>query len=65
MINIQSILNDHRTGDFEKRLTLFLDYRDIRNEFIKIHEEELRLGNAPSTNVAEKTQDPELTFCQG
>jgi hypothetical protein len=42
MSDITSILNQYRGGDFEQRLTLFLNYRDIRDEFVKIDEAELR-----------------------
>ncbi len=33
-----AILDEYRNGDFEERLTLFLHYRDIRNEFLIIDE---------------------------
>lgn len=41
MSDITSILNQYRGGDFEQRLSLFLNYRDIRDEFMKIDEAEL------------------------
>ncbi len=36
MMNINSILKEYPNGDFETRLSLFLNYRDFRNEFIGI-----------------------------
>ncbi len=40
MMNTNSILTEYRNGDFETRLSLFLNYRDFRNEFIKIDHSE-------------------------
>jgi hypothetical protein len=41
MININSLLKEYRDGDFEKRLSLFLNYRDIRKEFVEIDEADM------------------------
>jgi len=32
-MNKEQVLRDYRTGDAEKRLSLFLYHRDLRNEF--------------------------------
>lgn len=51
MKGIHSILDNYRNGDFEQRLTLFLNYRDIRDEFIKIDEAELTANRRPGGAV--------------
>ena len=36
METIERIIEAYHKGDFEKRLYLFLEYRSLRNEFLKI-----------------------------
>ena len=45
MNKINSIIKNYRNGDFETRLTLFLNYRDLRKQFTEIDESELKLNN--------------------
>ena len=40
MKRLDNILADYQNADFEKRLYLFLDCRELREEFIKIDQEE-------------------------
>jgi hypothetical protein len=40
MRDIHSILEDYGQGDFEKRLSLYLVYRDLRHEFSAIEKKE-------------------------
>jgi len=49
----EQVLQDYRTGDAEKRLSLFLYHRDLRSEFSCI-DGELEL---------ERTQDPWAPMC--
>ncbi len=35
-MDIEKVLNDYRSGDEDKRLSLFLFYRDLRDEFSSI-----------------------------
>ncbi len=39
------IVKDYKLADFERRLFLFLEHRDLRELFTKIDESELQLGN--------------------
>ena len=44
------LLDDYRRADFSKRLHLYLQYRELRHEFIEIDRNELppaTLGNKP------------------
>lgn len=54
MMNISSVLDDYRNGDFDQRLTLFLNYRDIRQEFIEIDEADLNGENPHPEAVSEE-----------
>ncbi len=36
VMDIEKVLNDYRSGDEDKRLSLFLFYRDLRDEFSSI-----------------------------
>ncbi|HWR72540.1 MAG TPA: hypothetical protein VN604_05190 [Nitrospirota bacterium] len=38
-MNIEQILDDYRCGDESKRLSLFLAYRDLREQFNRIEDE--------------------------
>ena len=42
MESIEQIIEEYHKGDFEKRLHLFLEYRSLRNEFLKIDKFETR-----------------------
>lgn len=35
-MEIEEVLNDYRSGEDDKRLSLFLFYRDLRDEFRRI-----------------------------
>ena len=41
MESIKNIVDEYKSGDFEKRLNLFLTYRSLRNEFDIIEEGEV------------------------
>ncbi len=41
-IDIENVLDDYRKGDENKRLSLFLDYRDLRDYFSRIEQESSR-----------------------
>jgi hypothetical protein len=51
-MDIDRILKDYRTGDEEKRLNLFLSYRDLRDEFSSIDEETERAAFSRSLTPA-------------
>jgi hypothetical protein len=38
-MEIEEVLHDYRSGDEDKRLNLFLFYRDLRDEFSRIEQE--------------------------
>ena len=63
MKRLDNILADYRNADFEKRLYLFLDCRELREEFIKIDQEEAvkeTIENAqpdPIARITEKLLD--------
>ncbi len=38
-MDIDRILRDYRNGDEDRRLSLFLSYRDLRDEFSRIEQE--------------------------
>jgi len=38
-MGIEQILSDYRNGNEDKRLGLFMTYRDLRNEFSRIDED--------------------------
>lgn len=40
MKNIQSIIEDYRNADFETRQYFFLSYRSLRDEFLKIDQQD-------------------------
>ena len=40
MRDIDSIIMAYRTGDFEKRLNLFLEFRALRSDFVQIDQDE-------------------------
>lgn len=42
MKTIERIIEEYYRGDFEKRLYLFLEYRSLRNEFLKIDKTEIQ-----------------------
>ena len=52
-MNKEQVLQDYRDGDAEKRLSLFLYYRDLRNEFNCIDAEKER----------ERSQGPWAPMC--
>jgi hypothetical protein len=52
-MNKKQVLQDYRNGDAEKRLSLFLYYRDLRNEFSCIDGE----------NKLERSQRPWARMC--
>jgi len=39
VMEIEQILNDYRNGDDDKRLCLFLTYRELRDEFNRVDQE--------------------------
>lgn len=47
MLNINEIIEEYRKGDFEKRLSFFLEYRDIREEFMQIIHEQFQILRRP------------------
>ncbi len=47
-MDADSILKEYRNGDSETRLSLFLDYRDFRDEFMGIE-------TASDRSIKEKT----------
>ena len=40
MEDTKSVVEEYHKGDFEKRLYLFLEYRYLRDEFLKIDQTE-------------------------
>src|SRR5574337_23034 len=45
-MNTEQILSNYRNGDLDKRLRLFLTYRDLRSQFVAIEDEnEKRAGS--------------------
>ncbi len=38
-MDTEQVLDAYRNGDEDKRLSLFLGYRDLRNEFTRIDQE--------------------------
>lgn len=38
-MEIEKILDDYRNGDEDKRLSLFLAYRDLRDDFTRIDQD--------------------------
>lgn len=42
MRDIDSIIEEYRKSDFEKRLHIFLEHRSLRNQFVGIDMEELQ-----------------------
>ncbi len=38
-MDIDRILDDYRTGDEDRRISLFLAHRDLREEFIRIEQD--------------------------
>ena len=43
MKSLSIIREEYRNADFDRRLCLFLDCRELRDEFIKIEQEEVAL----------------------
>jgi hypothetical protein len=46
-MDIEQVLHDYRNGDEEKRLSLFLFYREFRDEFSWIDEQERPADRSP------------------
>jgi hypothetical protein len=46
MRNIKTITEEYRKGDFEKRLNLYLECPTLRNEFMRIEQDEALTQNA-------------------
>ncbi|MCP4371050.1 MAG: hypothetical protein GY797_23490 [Deltaproteobacteria bacterium] len=42
MRDVNSIIEEYRNSDFEKRMYLFLEHRALRNQFTEIDTEELQ-----------------------
>ncbi len=49
-VDIDQIFRDYRNGDEDRRLSLFLSYRDLRSEFSRI-EEERQIVHLPDKGV--------------
>lgn len=50
MNNTESILEQYREADFEKRLNLFLECPALRNRFIEIDQSELSGSSSPEAS---------------
>ncbi|MGE0086370.1 MAG: hypothetical protein AB7S75_18330 [Desulfococcaceae bacterium] len=55
MFNINEIIEEYRKGDFEKRLSFFLEYRDIRDAFTEIDQKEYYSGKRKYAGETAKT----------
>jgi hypothetical protein len=50
----ESLLEDYRQADFTRRLHLFLEYSDLREEFMQIDQE----ASAPAQHAVEPSDVP-------
>ncbi len=47
MENTQNILDDYRNGDMAQRLFMYMEYRDLREEFMDIEQAESVVNPVP------------------
>ena len=62
MRTTESILEEYRKGDFERRLSLFLECRALRRAFIEIEQDET---SGQSAIAARKEENCYLFSCNG
>ncbi len=55
MVRIDEIIDEYRKGDFDRRLYLFMEYRDMRDAFVEIDQEEYGSGNRETGGGTAKT----------